>query len=156
MIPGMDLERNWYREDDISTKIYASQNYEADFNSANNNVTYTQSPVTSSYIRVGKMIYISVKVDFSKITSLGTGRYYFTLPFEATRHQGVPSGMLHEGTANKIRVIFGKTEKESKKCELYYLDNQVEYADFDHQHPHNLNSDDYFHLEGWYEAEVQL
>lgn len=151
----MDLERNWYREDDISTKVYASQNYEADFNSANNDVTYTQSPVTSSYIRVGKMIFISVLVDFSKVTAYGTGRYYITLPYQATRHAGIMAGMLHEGT-NKIKVIAGRIDKESKRCELFYLDNQIEYQDFDHQHPHVINSDDYFHLEGWYEAEVQL
>jgi hypothetical protein len=155
MIPEMELERNWYREDDISTKIYSSQNYESDFNSANNNVVYTQSPVTSSYIRVGKMVFVTISVDFSKVTSVGTGQYYITLPFQATRHSAFAPGMLHEGTI-KRRSLQGVVEKESYKVVLYYLDNQSELASFDSSHPHNISSDDLFHFEGWYEAEVQL
>ena len=156
MIPEMELERNWYREDDISTKIYSSQNYESDFNSANNNVVYTQSPVTSSYIRVGKMVFVTIAVDFSKVTSFGTGQYYVTLPFQATRHSGLAPGMLHENSTTR-HSLQGVVEKESYKMLLYWLDNQSELRAFNHTQPHNaINTDDSFHFEGWYEAEVQL
>lgn len=156
MMSKMNSERNWYREDDIATQIYSSGTYEADFNTVNNDVTYTQSPVTSSYIRVGKMIFVTILVDFSKVTSVGTGQYYVTLPFQATRHSGITTGMLHENNTAR-HLLEGVVEKDSYRMLLYWISNQSELKEFTHTQPHNaINNDDLFHFEGWYEAEVQL
>lgn len=157
---SINNERSYYREDFIATKLFERVQYEADFNTVNNDFVSAQSPVTASYVRIGPMVFVSVEVDFSKVTgngaSFGTGQYYITLPFEGMRHSGFVGGMLHEDTTNR-RTIQGLLEKDSRRMLLYYLDNQSELKAFTHSAPHNtLDTTDLLHIEGWYEGAVEL
>lgn len=43
-------------------------------------LTYTGSPASGTYIRIGKMIFYNIQVACTTVTNFGTGQYSITLP----------------------------------------------------------------------------
>lgn len=144
------VERGFYREDDISNKIYEFVEYQPDLVATG--LTYVETPIFGSYVKNGKMVFIRILVECDKITNFGSNGYTITLPFDAAAHTGVIGGMAHDISTGKKHFIMGQTEKDSNVLTMYHLDNQVELAALEHDKPFVFASGDFWHIEGWYEV----
>jgi hypothetical protein len=74
---------------------------------ANNNITYTGSPVTIESQRVGKMLGAYSEILGTTVTNWGTGQIYFTLPagFPTFAHDVVAPGYISDN--GNTYTIFG-------------------------------------------------
>lgn len=154
----MNVERGFYNEDDIATKIYESVEYQPELLATG--LVYTDSPITGYYTKVGSMVFVRLYVDCNKFRngggtfSAGTGTFTTTLPFDAVAHSGIIGGMYHDDSTGKRHMIMGQVEKDSNIMTFYALDNQVEMEPVNHNHPVTMDAADYWHLEGWYEVTI--
>jgi hypothetical protein len=148
----MEKERSYYREDDISQKLFEQASFESDLDATG--LAYTNNPVSqANYVKLGPMCFVRIRVDNTHITNFGTGAYTLTLPFTAIEHMGVFGGMFHDISTGKRHMIMGQVEQGSNILYLYTLDNQVEMTEIDQNTPVTQTVADYWHLEGWYETE---
>jgi hypothetical protein len=49
-------------------------------------LTYTGTPTSGFYIKIGNLVQIQITVDFDNVTNFGTGQYSLTLPFTSKYH----------------------------------------------------------------------
>jgi len=87
--------------------------------SANNNLTYTGSPVTIELQRVGKMVTAYAEILGTTVTNWGTGQIYFQFPagFPTFAHEVVASGTITDG--GTLYTIFGVIPVGDNKIYLY-------------------------------------
>lgn len=148
----MQIERGYYREDDIGQKLFEKVNFESDLDATG--LTYTNNPVVqANYTKVGDMCFIRIRVENTHITNFGTGAYTLTLPFPAVEHMGLYGGMYHDDNTGKRHMIIGQVEQGSNILSLYALDNQVEMSPVNYTTPVVQAVEDFWHIEGWYEVE---
>jgi len=114
--------------------------------------TFSGDPlITGSYTKIGNLVFFQIDVDFSNITSFGTGQYYLTLPF-ATEHDFVTrQGYLRDFSTGRSYAISGHANPASNVIELFGLQpNGLDEA-FTYNTPTALAIEDSFHVAGLYE-----
>jgi hypothetical protein len=116
-------------------------------------LTYTGTPTTAQYSRVGKMITFNIKVNCTTVTNFGTGQYHLTLPFTPYSNFVFRNAGLHDTSANNHYSILGDSNSGSTDIELLYSKSQgshVEDSPFNHNSPVTLATGDFFYISGTY------
>lgn len=115
--------------------------------------TFTGPVFTATYTRFGDMIHFSYSVDFTNISSFGTGQYFMSLPYEARRPATFSGGALYDDSGGTIYSIIGIVEAGSTQMKLYYLKSNGETEPFEYNKPITLTVDDTFDISGVYELQ---
>lgn len=115
--------------------------------------TFSGPVFTATYTRFGDMIHFAYSVDFTNITSFGTGQYYMSLPYEARRPATFSGGALYDDSTGNIYSILGIVDAGSTQMKLYYIKSNGETESFEHNKPITLTVDDTFDISGVYELQ---
>jgi hypothetical protein len=108
--------------------------------SANNNLTYTGSPVLIELQRVGKMVTAYAQITGTTVTNWGTGQIYFQFPagFPTFAHEVVASGTIKDG--GTLYTIFGVIPLGDNRMYLYSPTSNGGSDIVDHNSPAVLDS----------------
>lgn len=114
-------------------------------------LTYTGTPASGYYSRVGKMIFFTIRVNCTTVTNFGTGAYSLTLPSGLTPsvHNLVNGGLHHNATGDHY-LLYLDVVPSTSTAELYYPQANGTMADMDYNSPHTLETADYFYFNGMY------
>lgn len=114
-------------------------------------LTYTGTPATGYYSRVGKMIFFTIQVNCTNVTNFGTGSYSLTLPTGITPsiHNLVNGGLHHTATGDHY-LLYLDIVPSSTTAELYYPQANGTMADMDFNSPHTIQTADFFYFSGMY------
>jgi hypothetical protein len=114
-------------------------------------LTFTGTPATGHYSRVGKMIFFQIRVNCATVTNFGTGNYSLTLPAGLTPNMNsLVTGGLHHIASNEHYLIYMDISTGSTNTELYYPQSNGTMARMDHNSPHTLQVADFFYFNGMY------
>jgi hypothetical protein len=116
-------------------------------------LTYTGTPTTGSYMKIGKMVTFRIHVDFATVTNFGTGKYSLTLPFAPVAHYIFRDGGLHHTDTNPDDhyQVAGDADPGSTTLSLYYSSGAQDLA-MDKNSPHTIHTNDYLYISGTYET----
>jgi hypothetical protein len=108
--------------------------------SANNDLTYTGSPVTIEIQRIGKMVTAYAEILGTTVTNWGTGQIYFQFPagFPVFAHEVVASGTIKDG--GTLYTIFGVIPVGDNRMYLYSPTSNGGSDTVTHNKPANLDS----------------
>jgi len=109
---------------------------------------------TASYTRFGDLIHFVYKVDFTNITDFGTGQYYMTLPYNPAHFYAFSDAVLKDASSSKVYHLYGVALPSQNQLQLWYTTSNGLGAEFEHNSPITLTSDDSFYISGTYEIEV--
>jgi len=118
--------------------------------------TWTGNPITGSFNRFGNMVHFNIFVDFTTITSFGTGRYFLTLPYPSLHEIKFADGCLHDPSTGREYQMRGSVLADSDVLQLSTtgISGQTVFdANFTSTAPVTLTTEDYFHIAGTYEIE---
>lgn len=114
-------------------------------------LTYTGTPATGYYSRVGKMINLTIMVNCATVTNFGTGNYSLTLPSGLTpSNHNLINGGIHDASSGNHLLVYLDVVPGSSTAELYYSQSNGTMADMDYNHPLVLQTADYFYFNGMY------
>lgn len=111
-------------------------------------LTYTGTPATGSYIKIGNFVIVQIDVDFTTVTNFGTGQYSLTLPFASKYHTDVYGGSIHDITNQGIDhySLKGHLVPGSTTFTVWDMASASKDEPFDHNSPFNLVLADRFHM----------
>jgi hypothetical protein len=111
-------------------------------------LTYTGTPATGSYIKIGNFVTIQMDVIFTNVTNFGTGQYSITLPVASQYHTDVYGGSVHKITNQGIDhySIKGHLVPGSTACTLWIIGSSAQDQPLNHNTPVVLDTDDKFHM----------
>jgi hypothetical protein len=111
-------------------------------------LTFTGTPATGSYIKIGNLVIIQIDVLFTTVTNFGTGQYSLTLPFASKYHTDVYGGSIHNVTNGGIDhySIKGHLSPSSTGMTIWNLKSSAVDEPFDHNSPFILDQNDKFHM----------
>ena len=109
--------------------------------------------IVGTFNRFGNMVHFQVSVDFTNITSFGTGRYYLTLPYVARTEYTFAAGHYFDDSQNKAYLMVGTVQADSNELQLFYLGSSGILEDFTSTSPKALAIEDHFDIAGTYEIE---
>jgi hypothetical protein len=116
--------------------------------------TFSGDPMfEGTYVKFGPQVHFQVFVDFSNVTSFGTGQYYLELPFESVYAYQFASGCLHDISTSTDYPIFGHVNAGSSQMLLKSIDSHANSAynvAFSQGSPITLAVADRFHISGTY------
>lgn len=129
--------------DDINTEI---KNYAPVWSGTD--LTFTGTPATGSYVKLGNLVMIQVTVDFDNVTNFGTGQYSLTLPFPSKYHTDVYGGSVHDVTNQGVDHYSIKAHLSvgSSTFTIWNIKSSAADEPFDHNSPFNLSVADLFHM----------
>lgn len=114
---------------------------------------FDPAAITSSYNRFGNMVHFSVRVDFTLVTSFGTGQYYITLPYDTRVRYTFANGHFFDTSAGKSFNFVGECDASSNQVWLFYIGPNGQMEPFTSTNPAVLTTQDYFDISGTYEIE---
>lgn len=111
-------------------------------------LTFTGTPATGSYIKIGNFVIVQIDVLFSTVTNFGTGQYSLTIPFASKYHTDVYGGSIHDVTNQGIDhySIKGHLLPSSASLTIWNLASSAKDEPFDHNSPFILSTSDKFHM----------
>lgn len=111
-------------------------------------LTFTGTPATGYYVKLGKLVTVQIDVDFDNVTNFGTGQYSLTLPIDSMYHTDVYGGSIHKITNQGIDhySIKGHLSDNSSSFTIWVIGSNASDQTFTHQTPVNLDTDDKFHM----------
>jgi len=116
--------------------------------------TFSGDPLFyGSYIRSRNLVHFRINVDFTNITSFGTGQYFLDLPFPSAHGYQFAAGCLHDVSAGRDYPIFGHVEAGGSRMVLKSIDakgNTAYNVAFTSSIPTTLATADSFHISGSY------
>ena len=118
--------------------------------------TFSGPAISGSYNRFGNMVHFSIIVNFTNITSFGTGQYYLTLPYPARVAYDFREGCIHDASAPAQFQISGHVFAGASQLVLSASDkigSGVQDVPFTYNVPVALTTADSFHIAGTYEIE---
>jgi hypothetical protein len=118
--------------------------------------TFSGPAISGSFNRFGNMVHVSILVDFTNITSFGTGQYYLTLPYPARIAYMFRDGCLHDDSESVEYHISGHVDADDDVLKLFTTDrqgNRIYDFPFSQGEPITLTTADSFHIAGTYEIE---
>jgi len=116
--------------------------------------TFSGPAIEGSYNRTGNLVYFSIFVDFTNITSFGTGQYFLTLPYVSKNEVKFADGCLHQPSTGREYQMRGGVLAGSDILKLSTTDilgQRVFDSPFTSAVPFTLTTADYFHIAGIYE-----
>jgi hypothetical protein len=116
--------------------------------------TFSGPAISGSYTKWGNLAHFEIKVDFTNVTSFGTGQYYLDLPFAAEHAYQFRDGCLHDQSTTRQYTISGHVAANANRLYLFTTDsqgNRIFDAAFTNAEPITLGVADSFHVAGTYE-----
>lgn len=118
--------------------------------------TFNGDPLfRGSYVRNGDLVYFSIDVIFSNITSFGTGQYFISLPYPAKYNATARDGHLEPSPKGRRYAVTGYMVAGSNLMTLWYTDSSGLDQPFDFNSPFTLTTADSFHISGSYLAQPE-
>jgi hypothetical protein len=117
---------------------------------------FDPADITGTFNRIGNLIYFSIEVDFTGVTSFGTGQYYLTLPYVSRSELKFADGCLHDASTGReyqIRAGVLAGENVIKLSTTDRQGNRIYDTPFTYNDPITLTTADRFHIAGTYEIE---
>jgi hypothetical protein len=113
-------------------------------------LTFTGTPATGSYMKVGKLVTFRFKVLCTTVTDFGSGQYSITLPFNVATNYQFMDGAIHRNSNEEHYTLKGHIDSGNV---MTLWSGSVAIDDvFDHNSPYSLTTSDYFYLTGTYES----
>jgi hypothetical protein len=111
-------------------------------------LTYTNSPVTASYLKIGNLVTVQIDVLCANVSSFGTGGYSLTLPLPSKYHTDVYGGSVHKVVNQGIDhySIKGHLSAASSAFTIWVIGSSAQDTAFNHNTPVGLDTDDRFHM----------
>lgn len=111
-------------------------------------LSYTGTPTTGSYIKIGNLVQVQIDVLFTDVTNFGTGQYSLTLPFASKYHTDVYGGSIHNITNQGIDHYSLKAHLSptSSTMTIWNIGSSAQDQPFDHNSPFVLTTTDRFHM----------
>lgn len=111
-------------------------------------LTFTGTPATGSYIKIGNLVVVQIDVEFDNVTNFGTGNYSLTVPLASKYHTDVYGGSIHKTTNQGIDhySIKGHMSPGSSTFTIWAIGSNAADQPFNHQAPVNLTAEDKFHM----------
>ena len=117
---------------------------------------FGSTDITGTFNRIGNLVFFSIGVDFTGVTSFGTGQYYVTLPYPSQTEIKFAGGCLHEDSTGREYQIRADVSAGQDVLTLSTTDqqgNRIFDAPFTYNQPVTLTTSDRFHIAGTYEIE---
>ena len=110
-------------------------------------LTFTGTPATGSYIKIGNWIMLQIDVLYTTVTNFGTGQYSLTLPFASKYHTDVYGGSAHDTLPSlKHYSLKGHLSPSSSTMTLWQHAGSGEDEPMDFNTPFNAATEDKFHM----------
>lgn len=111
-------------------------------------LTYTNTPATGSYIKIGNLVIVQIDVLFTTVTNFGTGQYSLTLPFASKYHTDVYGGSVHKNTNQGIDhySLKGHLAPTSSTFTVWAIGSSAADQTFNNNTPVGIDTDDKFHM----------
>ena len=111
-------------------------------------LTYTGTPATGSYVKLGNAVTVQIDVEFDNVTNFGTGQYYLTLPFNSIYHTDVYGGSIHKIVNQGIDhySIKGHLGDGSNLFSIWSVNSASLDEPFDFNSPIGVDQADRFHM----------
>lgn len=110
-------------------------------------LTFTGTPTTGSYIKIGNFVIVQIDVLYTTVTNFGTGQYSLTLPFASKYHTDVYGGSAHD-TLPTLRhySLKGHLSPSSSTMSLWQMAGSAHDEPMDFNTPFSATTDDKFHM----------
>jgi len=115
-------------------------------------LTYTGTPATGSYMKMGKMVTFRIKIQCATVSNFGSGQYSLTLPFAPASDYIFRDGGIHHVSGTAHYQMSGDAESGTTQLTLWYTASQGQDQAMNHNSPHALQTADYFYISGTYES----
>lgn len=111
-------------------------------------LTFTGTPATGSYIKIGNFVLVQIDVIFTTVTNFGTGQYSLTIPFASKYHTDVYGGSVHDITNQGIDhySIKGHLTPSSSTVTVWDMASASQDEPMTQNQPFNLAQADRFHM----------
>ena len=110
-------------------------------------LTFTGTPATGSYIKIGNWVMLQIDVLYTTVTNFGTGQYSLTLPFASKYHTDVYGGSAHDTLPSlKHYSLKGHLSPSSSTMTLWQHAGSGEDEPMDFNTPFNAETADKFHM----------
>lgn len=111
-------------------------------------LTFTNTPTTGSYIKIGNLIQVQIDVIFTNVTNFGTGQYSLTLPFASKYHTDVYGGSVHDvgPSSTEHHSLKGHLSPSSNIVTIWDMAASAKDEPMDHNSPFVLTTADKFHM----------
>lgn len=110
-------------------------------------LTFTNTPATGSYIKIGNLVMVQIDVLYTTVTNFGSGQYSLTLPFPSKYHTDVYGGSAHD-TAPTLKhySLKGHLTPSSSTMTLWQHAGSGNDEPMDYNTPFNPGTEDKFHM----------
>lgn len=110
--------------------------------------------ITGTYIKIGKMVTVTVNMEMGSTTTFGTGSYYWTLPFNIAAGKTATGACwaLDAGTAYKSGVVRNETNSDAVADRVYCFLGGSAGGEYSPTVPHTWAANDDFGFTITYEA----
>ena len=116
---------------------------------AGTGLTFTGTPASGRYQRVGKMIFYTIRVNCTTVTAFGTGQYSVTLPIGLNPGYDFQHvGGLHKGSNHY--TLLANLEAGTNVVTLYHPTSNGAQDVFNYNKPTVLTTASYFYISGTY------
>lgn len=111
-------------------------------------LTFTGTPATGSYIKIGNLVTVQIDVAFTTVTNFGTGQYSLTLPFPSKYHTDVYGGSVHDVVNQGIDhySLKGHLVPGGGVVTIWDMASAAKDEPMDHNSPFPLSQADRFHM----------
>ena len=111
-------------------------------------LTFTGTPATGYYIKLGNLITVQIDVIFTNVTNFGTGQYSLTIPVASKYHTDVYGGSIHDVVNQGVDhySVKGHLSPSSTGMTIWNIGSSAKDEPFDHNSPFVLSTADKFHM----------
>jgi hypothetical protein len=115
---------------------------------AGTGLTFTGTPATGEYIKIGNLVIVQIMVDFDNVTNFGTGQYSLTIPFASKYHTDVYGGSVHDvgPSGTDHYSLKGHLVANSSTLTIWNIKSSAADEPMDHNSPFVLTTADLFHM----------
>ena len=111
-------------------------------------LTFTGTPATGYYIKIGNLVTIQIDVSFAGVTNFGSGQYSLTIPIASKYHTDVYGGSIHDVVNQGVDhySIKGHLSSSSTDMTIWNIGSSAKDEPVDYNSPFNLATADRFHM----------